>query len=149
FYHETGQRCWIDLSPARANADLASAMIDAGFRPETHRALLYASAADLPEPLRPDDGIQVRRIETGELDIFLDTMNRGFGQPEASLAILRRNQSFWADIPDWHLYLGLLDGVPSGAAVLSLHESDGERIGYLAAGATLEGARRRGLHRAL
>jgi GNAT superfamily N-acetyltransferase len=149
FYAETRQSCWIDLSSACAVHDLAGAMIAAGFRPVMNRSLLFAAVSDLPALPPPERGVEVRQIGRSELDSFLDIMNRGFDTPESLLAALRRNQAFWSDIPSWRLYLGLVDGTPSGAAVLSLHEQEGERIGYLAAGATLDGARRRGLHRAL
>ena len=61
------------------------------------------------------------------------------------LANLRRNQSFWCDVPDWHLFLARVDGAPAGAAVLSIHGD----IGYLAAGSVLPAFRGRGVHAAL
>ena len=77
--------------------------------------------------------VDVREVGRGELDVFLDTMNVGFDQHAAMLANLRRNQSFWCDVPDWHLFLARVDGAPAGAAVLSIHGD----IGYLAAGSVL------------
>ncbi len=72
-------------------------------------------------------------------------MNMGFDQNPAMLANLRRNQSFWCDVADWHLFLARVDGEPAGAAVLSVHDD----IGYLAAGSVLPAFRARGVHAAL
>jgi GNAT superfamily N-acetyltransferase len=77
--------------------------------------------------------------------VFLDTMNVGFDSAAAALPALRRNQSFWCDVPQWNLFLARVDGAPAGAAVMSVLDD----IAYLAAGSVLPPFRGRGVHAAL
>ena len=89
--------------------------------------------------------VAVAWVERKDRDLFLDTMNLGFGMPAAQLETVRRNQSFWCDVPNWHLCMARIGGEPAGAAVLSVHGT----VGYLAAGSTLPAFRHRGIHAAL
>jgi GNAT superfamily N-acetyltransferase len=139
FYAATGQTCWVPVAPYTP-ASVTDALIAAGFRVERYQATLVAE----PVPDAKADAA-VREIGRDELGVFLDTMNVGFDSPAATLDNLRRNQSFWCDMPNWHLYLAGVDGAPAGAAVLSIHHD----IGYLAAGSVLPQFRGRGLHAAL
>jgi GNAT superfamily N-acetyltransferase len=112
----------------------------AGFRVESYAATMVA------EPIpQPRDGAAVHEIGSDELDAFLDTINLGFDSAPAMLPNLRRNQSFWCNVSDWHLFLARVDGAPAGAAVLSIHGD----VGYLAAGSVLPEYRGRGLQTAL
>jgi hypothetical protein len=140
FYATTGQPCWIDVPPYAGTA-LTDALCRAGFRPASHSSVMYAA----PIPDLAPHSADITLIGAGELDAFLDTMNAGFGVPEAMLPALRRNQSFWPHVATWHLRVARIDGVPAAAAVLSRHG----RIGYLAAASTLPRFRNRGLHAAL
>jgi GNAT superfamily N-acetyltransferase len=140
FYAATEQPCWVTVPPYIPIA-VTDALIAAGFRVESYSAAMLAS----PVPATRRSEIDVREIARDELDVFLDTMNLGFDQNPAMLANLRRNQSFWCDVSDWHLFLARIDGQPAGAAVLSIHGD----IGYLAAGAALPAFRARGVHAAL
>ncbi len=140
FYAATGQTCWVPVAPYTP-ASVTDALIAAGFRVERYQATLVAE----PAPDAKADAVAVREIGREELGVFLDTMNVGFDSPAAALDTLRRNQSFWCDMPNWHLYLAEVDGAPAGAAVLSMHGD----VGYLAAGSVLPQFRGRGLHAAL
>ena len=139
FYAATEQPCWVPVAPY-APAAVTDALIGAGFRVERYQSTLFAEP--VPERTYTADA---REIDRAELDLFLDTLNLGFDTNPAMLAALRRNQSFWCDVPDWYLYLARVDGVPAGAAVLSIHGD----AGYLAAGSVLPEHRGRGLHAAL
>ena len=146
FYAASSQQCWINVVPGTATS-LTTALVRAGFRPDNYSACLYAaplpemaapSAAAAPDP---EPRIEITHASAADLDTFLDTMNAGFDTPLELLANLRRNQHFWPTVPTWRLLLARIDGAPAGAAVLSIHE----RVGYLAAAATLPEFRRRGV----
>lgn len=134
------QAFWIDVTPL-ASAALLAALGPAGFSPESFTSVLYAS----PVPVPGEHQIDVEVVEERELDTFLDTINAGFGSAEQALAVLRANQSFWCDVPEWRLTLARVDGQPAGAAVLSMNAT----TAYLAAASTLPGFRRMGVHAAL
>ena len=140
FYAETEQPCWV-VVPPYASVAITDALIATGFRVERYASSLVAQNLHHPAANTAD----VRLIDREDLDVFLDTINLGFGQDAALLPGLRRNQSFWCDVPNWYLFLARVDGVPAGAAVLSTHGD----VGYLAAGSVLPEFRRCGVQAAL
>ena len=140
FYRATQPYCWVNVPPY-CSAELTSVLIGEGFAPQSAAAVMCAE----PVPDVRVHGLDIVWVGRDGLDEFLDTMNVGFDTPAAQLANLRRNQSFWCDVPAWHLCLARVDGRPAGAAVLSVHGD----TGYLAAGATLPAFRHRGMHTAL
>jgi GNAT superfamily N-acetyltransferase len=140
FYGATEQACWVTVPPYVPIA-VTDALSIVGFRVESYSAAMVAE----PVPEAAVGTADVREIGPDELDAFLDTMNLGFDMNPATLANLRRNQSFWCDVPNWHLFLARVDGAPAGAAVLSIHDD----IGYFAAGSVLPAFRGRGVHAAL
>jgi GNAT superfamily N-acetyltransferase len=142
FYRATDQNCWINVPPY-CSADLTRALVRAGFAPQSSAAVMWVEP--VPECGSPSGNPAVDWIDRKDRDLFLDTMNVGFGMPAAQLENVRRNQSFWCDVPTWHLFLARVDGVPAGAAVLSIHDD----VGYLAAGCVLPAFRGRGLQTAL
>lgn len=139
-YSQTQQPCWVPVPPYVPIA-VTDALINVGFRIERYAASLIATP--VPEPR--DHSVDVREIGREERDEFLDTINLGFDQNAQMLAGLRRNQSFWCDVPEWQLFLARIGGAPAGAAVLSIHGD----IGYLAAASTLPEYRGRGVQSAL
>jgi GNAT superfamily N-acetyltransferase len=140
FYAATEQPCWVTVPPYLPTA-VANALCKAGFHIERYASSMLAEPVPQPRPSAAD----VREIARAELDVFLDTLNAGFGSDAAMLPNLRRNQRFWCDVPDWHLFLARVDGAPAGAGVLSIHGD----IGYLAAASVLPAWRGRGLQSAL
>jgi GNAT superfamily N-acetyltransferase len=140
FYAATEQPCSVHVPPYAPIA-LTDALARGGFRIERYAAVMVAE----PVPQTRLNGIVVDEVARAELDVFLDTINIGFDSPATVLPVLRRNQSFWCDVPQWHLFLARVDGAPAGAAVLSVHDD----IGYLAAGSVLPQFRGRGIHAAL
>lgn len=140
FYGETKQPCWVELPP-HVDAGVPRTLAEHGFKPCARKAVLYGAATARPS----SEEVDVQQVGAAELELFLDTINRGFDVPESMLAGLRRNQAFWCDVAHWRLYMARVDGEAAGAAVLAI--SDG--LGYLAAGSTLPAFRRRGVHAAL
>ncbi len=98
----------------------------AGFRVERYSATLVAE----PVPDADDERRRARNRPRRNSTISRHDESGLRLRRCESLAPLRRNQSFWCDVPNWHLFLARIDGVPAGAAVLSIHGD----IGYLAAG---------------
>ncbi|MFZ5827024.1 MAG: GNAT family N-acetyltransferase [Bacillota bacterium] len=140
FHREAGVG-FLELAPATASHELMRALAERGAsQVEFHTVTYGLPTLEVPAP---PPGVEVRRVERHEMDLFLDIYMRGFGyayDPESN-ALLRP----WYDLPDWHLYLATVDGVPAGAAQLTTTD----RVGYMAAGATLEEARGRGVQKAL
>ena len=140
FYAATEQPCRITVLPYTP-ITVTDALCAAGLRVERYASSL--AAEPVPQPQR--SAVDVHEINRDELDVFLDTINLGFDADPAMLSNLRRNQSFWCDVLNWHLFLACVDGAPAGAAVLSIHGD----VGYLAAGSVLPEYRGRGLQSAL
>jgi GNAT superfamily N-acetyltransferase len=142
FYAQPEQPCWVELAP-HVDPALSHALIEHGFRPHSYKAVLYGAASTAVATASSE--VRVTRVDASELELFLDTLNKGFDMPDAMLLRLRRNQAFWCDIEHWRLYLAWVGDQPAGAAVLAL--TDG--LGYLAAGSALPAYRGRGVHAAL
>jgi hypothetical protein len=156
---QAARACWVETSPYTPQA-ATDALLARGFRLERQAATLYALPVPEPEPEprwahAAGAAVQggapvVRTVARDDLPEFLNTLNRGFGTPEAVLPGLRANQSFWGDVPGWHLFQASIDDAPAGAAVLSVHAQAGHGpVGYLAAASTLTALRGRGVQGAL
>jgi len=148
FYGATQQPCWVHVPPY-VPIELTDALVRNGFRVERYAAVMAAEPVPRSNRIAGADSamnaVAVAEVGRAELDVFLDTMNVGFDSPAAVLPTLRRNQSFWCDVPTWHLLLARVGGEPAGAAMLSVHDD----VGYLAAGSVLPQFRGRGIHAAL
>ena len=142
FFGATGQSCWIGVSPHTPTA-VTDRLAAEGFRPVSYSAVLYGTPGIRTHP----EGVEVTAVGDGELDLFLDTLNRGFDVPAEHMDAIRANQQFWGDVENWSLLLARLEDEdePVGAAVLAV--TDG--CGYLAAASTLADQRRHGVHAAL
>ena len=162
---QVARACWVETSPYTPRA-ATDALVARGFRLERQAATLYAvpvpeaRAAHASGTAAMGGAPVVRAVGSDDLPHFLDTLNRGFGTPEAVLPGLRANQSFWREVPAWHLFLASIDDQPAGAAVLSVHAQAGHaqagheqaghgHVGYLAAASTLTALRGRGVQGAL
>lgn len=138
FHREVGGG-YLELAPATASHELMRALAERG----AYQADFHTVTYGLPtrEVDRPPPGVEVRRVERHEMDLFLDLYMRGFGYPSDTNPHLRS----WYDLPGWHLYLATVDGEPAGVAILTTTDA----IGYMAAGATLAEVRGRGVQKAL
>lgn len=142
FYGATQQSFWIHTAPY-TSVEVTDALITAGFRIERYAATLLATPVPSARPHNPD--VVITRVGKNQINAFLDTLNSGFGSPPDVLDTLRKKQRFWSDVPSWRLFLAQIDGVPAGAAVLSVHED----AAYLAAASVLPAFRGRGVQSAL
>lgn len=140
FYTATQQPYWVEVTPATP-IEVTDALITEDFKVTSSASSLYAS----PLPSTTPHEIDIIEVGESELTTFLDTINIGFGMPDTVLEGMRANQSFWKQVDHWHLFLARIDGVPVGAAMLSMQDD----AGYLAAASTLPEFRHRGVQTAL
>jgi len=127
-----------EISPGRPVTRLLERLHARGYR-QTGFHAEFIGPPSLPQA--PSPGVQTRPVETAaDLAAFSEAYHLGWGH-----AGFRVPLEPWLGVPGWRLYLGLCDGAPAGAAVLSLSGKDA----YLADGAVDPRFRRRGLHRAL
>jgi ribosomal protein S18 acetylase RimI-like enzyme len=138
FYRELGVRAWFELAPSNRFAQLAAALSEAGASQIGFHAVL-AGPPTASEPA----GVE---IETSpEPHLFASVLLRGHGVPDDARVRDRASVARWAEIETWRLYLARLDGVPAGAALLSVDDG----MGYLANASTLPEHRGRGVQTAL
>ena len=138
WYAEAGVRGAFEIVPGLATGALTAMLHQRGYRHTGFHAN-FAGHADLPQ--QPSPGVEVRRLE-GETDLeaFSDAYHLGWNATQSRVPVKP-----WLTAPGWSLYLGLCDGEPAGAAILSLANADA----YLQDSAVDPKWRRRGVHRAL
>ena len=138
FYRGHGVRGWLELAPSARFESLADALSAAGAAQVGFHAVLHGAVTAASV-----DGVEVERDVDPEL--FSDVLLRGHGVPEGARVRDRASVARWAEIEGWRLYLGRLDGAPSGAALLAIDDD----VGYLANASTLPELRGRGVQSAL
>lgn len=138
WYAEGGVRGAFEIVPGLPSAALLQMLHARGYRHTGFHAN-FAGPADLPQ--RRSAGVEVRRlIDETDLEAFSDAYHLGWNTTQ-----FRVPMRPWLTAPGWSLYLGLCDGQPAGAAILSLANGDA----YLQDSAVDPKWRRRGVHRAL
>lgn len=127
-----------EIVPGLPSAALMAMLQARGYR---HTSFHAAFAGPAEAPQQPSPGVEVRRLtDETDLEAFSDVYHRGWNSTQ-----FRFPKAPWLTQPGWSLYLGLCDGEPAGAAVLSIANGDA----YLADSAVDPKWRRRGVHRAL
>lgn len=144
FYREHGATPRFRVVPDGFNAKFARAMHDRGLRHFGFHTVLYG----VPErrDAAPAQGVEVRRCESiDDARLAMRTMLEGFiGKPGPAEQVERVRRT-WHDEPGFSIYLGLLDGEPAGAAMLSITDD----TAYFMVGAVKQDCRRRGVQTAL
>ena len=138
WYAEGRVRGAFEIVPGLPTAALTAMLAERGYRHTGFHAN-FAGHAELPQ--QPSPGVEVRRLE-GETDLeaFSDAYHLGWNNTGNRVPMKP-----WLSAPGWSLYLGLCDGEPAGAAILSMSGGDA----YLQDSAVDPRWRRRGVHRAL
>jgi GNAT superfamily N-acetyltransferase len=139
FYRGRGVRAWLELAPSARFETLAGALSAAGAAQIGFHGVLHGAGAATAAV----GGVEVERRADPEL--FADVLLRGHGVPEGARVRDQASVARWAEIDGWRLYLGRLDGVPAGAALLAVDDD----VGYLANASTLPEFRGRGVQSAL
>lgn len=145
FFRSSGLGFYLDMEPTALTEDLARTLIERKLYPAPYGSFLYGlPQCELQETLA--EGIEIQ--ETEDVDQYLDLWADGFefprDAPHTSTARLFFKYGPFS-LPDNHLYIARVDGVP--AAVAALYITDG--IGHLHSAATLPHLRQRGCHMAL
>ena len=137
WYAEARVRGAFEIIPGPPTGALMAMLHERGYRHTGFHAN-FAGHADLPQ--RPSHGVEVRRLtDETELADFSEAYHIGWASR------FRVPVKPWLTAPGWSLYLGLCDGEPAGAALLTMAGGDA----YLADSAVDPKWRRRGVHRAL
>lgn len=130
--------------PGSLDAALASALIDAGLRPESWWSILYREATAVPVVCPP--GVTIARATADDAVSFAEVCCAGFGIGHDDPAGAVRAISRWVtDIPDFSCYLARYEGRPAAIGVLYCEGG----LGYLAAAATHPDCRGQGCQTAL
>jgi GNAT superfamily N-acetyltransferase len=138
WYAEASAPGAFELVPGPPSGALMAMLQARGYRHTGFHAA-FAGPAELPQ--QPSPGVEVRRLtDATDLEAFSEVYHLGWNSSR-----FRFPKEPWLTAPGWSLYLGLCDGEPAGAAVLSLADGDA----YLADSAVDPKWRRRGVHRAL
>ncbi|HEY1425240.1 MAG TPA: GNAT family N-acetyltransferase [Caulobacteraceae bacterium] len=138
WYAEARVRGAFEIVPGLPSAALTAMLAARGYRHTGFHAN-FAGHADLLQQASP--GVEVRRLmDETDLEAFSDAYHLGWNTTQ-----FRVPMKPWLTAPGWSLYLGLCDGKPAGAAILSLWNGDA----YLQDSAVDPVWRRRGVHRAL
>lgn len=138
WYAEGGVRGAFEIVPGLPTGALTEMLAARGYRHTGFHAN-FAGYADLPQ--QPSPGVEVRRLtDETDLEAFSDAYHLGWNTTQ-----FRVPMKPWLAAPGWSLYLGLCDGEPAGAALLSMAGGDA----YLADSAVDPKWRHRGVHRAL
>lgn len=108
------------VGPSMRPADLEKRLDRAGF---TYAGDDYGMAADLsvvPEAVRVPNGFSVRRISTqAELDSWVHLLGGGFGEGQVEARWVGDMYArIGLDNPEWHHFLGTLDGEPVATATM-------------------------------
>jgi len=138
WYAEQNVPAVFEVLPGLPTGRLMAELADRGYRHVSYHAT-YAGPSELASS--PSPGVEVRRVASeADLAAFSEAYHVGWGHTGPRVPMKP-----WLEVSGWRLYLGLCDGVPSGAAVLYIRG----QTGYLADGAVDPRWRNRGVHRAL
>jgi GNAT superfamily N-acetyltransferase len=145
FFGERQLAFRLELMPGRLTASLGCRLHRLGFCQTGFSTALYGVPA--AKGSSPAEGaLAVREVTSGEIDLFLDLYQDGFGLPRLE-ASAKRIVRGWLDRarPAVSIYLARADRMPAGVGILYVKEE----IGLLADAATLPDFRGSGCHEAL
>jgi hypothetical protein len=144
FFHQQHLRFNIDMDPTTFTPELSRLLAEKGFYPIASGVVLYG----LPQISgdKPPVGVEVREVSRAEVNLVADLWADGFELPQrADRETIKNIRKGAFAVPDNHLYLAYVDGLPVAMAALYIQDA----IGYLNVGATLPAFRKRGCHSAL
>jgi GNAT superfamily N-acetyltransferase len=134
-----------EITPGSLNSSLASRLHKLRFCQMGFNTAVYGQPS-LAEKTSANKQVEVREVQSNEVDLFLDLYQSGFGLPrlkeierEAVLSWLRRAKS------SLYLCIAHIDDTPAGVGILYVENG----IGLLADAATLPDFRGKGCHTAM
>ncbi len=117
WYAEGDVRGAFEIVPGLPTGALMAMLHERGYRHTGFHAN-FAGHAELPQ--QPSPGVEVRRLtDETDLEAFSDAYHLGWNTTQFRVPV-----EPWLAAPGWSLYLGLCDGEPAGAAILSMAGGD-------------------------
>jgi GNAT superfamily N-acetyltransferase len=144
FFAQHGAPVFHETCPL-ADSALLSLLPGRGYRPLEQSSVLYRELSDDGYVPTHGSGLQVRRIDPGEEDLWAETSMRGWGESPEVAAFMRAFGLMCATSDGTHCFLAEHDGTPVAAAALAMHEG----VGLLAGASTIPASRGRGAQSAL
>jgi hypothetical protein len=134
-----------EITPGNINSRLASHLHKLGFCQTGFNTAVYGQPSVTSRVL-PNKQVNVREVHPGEIDLFLDLYQDGFGLPRLNRDE-RRAVTAWLEQAKLNLYLcaAHVNAVPAGVGVLYINNG----IGLLADATTLPEFRGKGCHAAM
>ena len=134
-----------EIMPGNLNSSLASRLHKLRFCQMGFNTAVY-SQPSLAEKTPPNKQVEVREVQSNEIDVFLDLYQDGFDLPRLSNkekdAVLSWLQSAKSSL---YLCIAHIDDTPAGVGILYMENG----IGLLADAATLPEFRGKGCHTAM
>jgi GNAT superfamily N-acetyltransferase len=145
FFQQRGAEVHHEISPLAAPA-LLPHLNGRGYQPIEFTSVMFRPATSALPAAPAATGLQVRRIESGEADLWATTAAEGWRSESADLVdfILEMGQ-ISARAENAFCFLAELDGKPVAVGGLNV----GEGVALLAGASTIPAARRQGAQRAL
>ncbi|MBN8202929.1 MULTISPECIES: GNAT family N-acetyltransferase [Bacillaceae] len=144
FYQGKGIPIRLEITPSNGSSDLLKMLHQKGFYQCAFHTTLFAEPSDLKD-LPIHAGIDIRRMQRTDFDLFGEVYTKGFGMPRfLSQGIAENNEVLYGN-KNWVFYLAFADNQPAGIGVIFMEEG----IANLAAAAVLPSFRNMGVHSAL
>ncbi|MGE0042174.1 MAG: GNAT family N-acetyltransferase, partial [Vicinamibacterales bacterium] len=145
FFDGRGAAVHHEVSPL-AGVELAARLARRGYVPEEFTTVLCRPLGGSPDgDTTPAGGVAVEPLPDGQAGLFGDVAARGWAEfPEVAPFVADLSAVF-AHHAAARCYLAVVDGVPAGTGVLTMHEG----VAVLAGASTVPEARCRGAQRAL
>lgn len=145
FYQQRGAEVHHEISPLAAPA-LLPHLNARGYLPMEFTSVMFRPVAGALPSASATEGLRVRRIEPGEVDLWASVSAQGWSSESAELAGFVLEMGKISGRSEGTVcFLAELDGQPVGAGGLSINEG----TALLAGASTISAARRKGVQRAL
>ena len=104
--------------------ELGIALTKAGFyQSDFKQTALYGLPAQTLSP--PASGIEIERVDSDTLELFLETVATGFEWPSEWREYAKDGLRQWSATDGFHAYLAKYGGEPAGGGVLFVHDGVG------------------------
>lgn len=150
FYREQGVETYrIEVNPYTTSTDFLASLAEAGFFMSRFENCLFRTFADRIDE-NPGGAVLIREVAPSDIDLFADLHVQGYAEalthlPAAVLRLYRESTKTLFQRQGWHLYLAMVDGIPSGMGMLYIHQD----TAIFAGGATIPSQRGKGVQTAL
>ncbi|KAF0822641.1 GNAT family N-acetyltransferase [Cytobacillus firmus] len=145
FYQGKGIPIRLEITPSNGSSDLLKMLHQKGFYQCNFHTTLFAEPSDLKD-LPIHAGIDIRRMQRKEFDLFGEVYTKGFGMPGfLSQGIAENNEVLYDNNEKWVFYLAFVNTEPAGIGVIFMEKG----VANLAAAAVVPSFRNRGVHSAL